>query len=665
MARAKKRTSRAPAGSSGAGRERRPRSPFALAAAAALLFLLGTAEERLFGLVTDESQVLSTAVAIATQGEIGIARGERFTVPRPEGDAVSPYGMGLALVEVPAVLLAPWWESTFGSGTSQTVFVALAAFLVWGAGLGAGLLARRLGAGEGGAAFALLATAVGSPLAAYAGTGYSEPLQALCLVLTALLAVRAAEDGAPRLAAAAGFAAGFAVLTKSVNLAIAPLALLPLLVGGSSASRDRLRSAAGAAAGAAVPLGAWLAFEVARFGRPLSSYAGQSFNHSVPDGLWRLLVGPNKGLLLYFPLLAAALAGLVALGSRRETRGAAAATAGVFGGLLLVSSAWFAWDGTVGWGPRFLLPAVPLLAAVAASWRPGFRAGRAIVLALGAAGLLVNALGVFEADSAGGIYLASTGRVPATDDLRRRIPSYYFVPDANGALSLPRNFVAAEDAAFSPIRMHAFLLRARLAGANATDIRERLGRPPWAESRPDALPSLPRTGGTLSNATLYDAYLTEPFRWPGVGAVAREASDRRLARFAAAHRTALLGQALRNLAIGRPDRALRFATRLWESVPFALHAALVAESHRTAGRAREARAFLDGLDRRYAGAGVLAVERALLARDGDDAAEAALWMERAARLLPTPAVVTAAVLPPERWPRGLGSFVTEERAPGP
>lgn len=168
-----------------------------LLVAAVLLGLSGTAEERTFGTITDEQAMLRTGVAIAELGELGIARGERFSVPRPAGDAVSPYGMGLPLLEaLPALAAAPW-ERRFGGGSSQTLFVFLQVLLVTAASVAAGLLSREAGATARGEALAVLGTAFGSPLWAYASAGYSEPLQAaaLCWSLVAASVAARVREG--------------------------------------------------------------------------------------------------------------------------------------------------------------------------------------------------------------------------------------------------------------------------------------------------------------------------------------------------------------------------------------------------------------------------------------------------------------------------------------
>ena len=173
--------------------KRAPRA-LGLSVLAAFLLLAGTAEERTFGTVTDEQQMLYTAISIAETFELGIARGQTFAIPRPAGDAVSPYGMGLPLLEVPFALVAGPWEARFGARTSQTLFVLLQVLLVTVAAAGAGLLAKTLGAGLFGQGLAVFGTALASPLWPYTACGFTEPLQAVCLVF-AVTCSRCARAG--------------------------------------------------------------------------------------------------------------------------------------------------------------------------------------------------------------------------------------------------------------------------------------------------------------------------------------------------------------------------------------------------------------------------------------------------------------------------------------
>src|SRR5262249_27034130 len=153
----------------------------------------------------------------------------------------------------------------------------------------------------------------------------------------ALLGVRARKDAAAGpgrramlLSAGAGLVAGFAIITKGGNLILLPPLLAPVAPAGPSLARTRRPRLWGApTARAALSFGLWLAFELARFGRPFSSYGkNQRFDHPLLDGLWRLTVGPNKGLLLFFPLLLLSVVGVVRLARERATWGPAVAIGG-------------------------------------------------------------------------------------------------------------------------------------------------------------------------------------------------------------------------------------------------------------------------------------------------------------------------------------------------
>ena len=645
-----------------------PRNRFLLAVTGiAFLVVAGTAEEKTFGTVSDEQQMLDTAVSIATFGEIGISRGQIFSVPRPAGDAVSPYAMGQSLVETPAALAARPFEAAFGEHSSQTLFVFLQVLLVTFAAALSGLTARALGAGRFGEGLAVLGTAVASPLWAYASYGFSEPLQALALAGAAASSLHAAarhEAGDARaarwLAAAAGLAAAVAVLGKAVNLLVGPLLLLPLVVDreGRPAPARRLGLVGAAAAGAAGPLAAWLAFEVVRFGRPLSSYAGYGFNHFIPDGLWRLLVGPNKGLLLFFPLLVLSAAGLTGLIRRPATRGGGVSLALASVATLLLFSAWWSWDGMSGWGPRLLVPILPLLAAAAgaAAVTPG---RRRLGLALAGLGVGVNLLGVLQSEAAAFHYVVSAGGVAVSPEEMATYPEAFRAATKVTGPVIVRPLVARYDPAYAQIRLHAFLLWNRLKADDRDDLARRLESPPWIGKDPAAVPSLPfRTGSVTTTSPLVN-YLTMPFSWPHLGAAIPRRDGEPPGTWATPFRNALLGQVFRNLDLGRPERAAPLAAFLHEQLPSGFTGAVSAECLRVAGRGDEARAFLRALPAGAQASPSVKIVEALLARDEGREDEARARLAEAGRRLRTPALERALGSPPSEWPRSFRLFLTD------
>ena len=235
-------------------------------------------------------------------GELGQARGRDFTWPRAEGDAVSRYGMGMSLAQLPAAWMAPRIEARLGPGASQPLFLIVPLLCVCAAAAAAGWIALGLGLSAGGVAAAVLLTALGSPLGSYASLDLSEPVQAAALALSLACSLTSSHAfvtprSSRRYAFLAGAAAGIAVLTKS-SLAVAiPFALLPLLSGARTGARSRIVSAL---AGLALPFGGWIYFEIARFGRLFASYKGEGFTHPWLDGFWRLLAGPNGGSVSTF-----------------------------------------------------------------------------------------------------------------------------------------------------------------------------------------------------------------------------------------------------------------------------------------------------------------------------------------------------------------------------
>ena len=311
-----------------------------------------------------------TAYAMSALGEIGIARGHAVGYPRPAGDAVTRYGMGPSLVRVPATALAGAFENSFGPGSSQTLFVLEQILLVLLAAAAAGALARGVGVDAAGTRRPILAAAIASPLWAYASSDWSEPLQAACVGGAFACAALATREGvlarqASTLAAFAGAAAGFALLSKSILIVLFPCVLAVLWFGSARSSaraavaRRMRRMADSGGALARLRDRALRASVRLLFGRALQS--------SRPRRALAPHRGPEQRALPVFPARSSRRP-RVSCGSPGRGEPSRFPLSGFSLFLLVTTAAWWSWDGTSGWGPA------PPRAARSAPRRP--RSGR-------------------------------------------------------------------------------------------------------------------------------------------------------------------------------------------------------------------------------------------------------------------------------------------------
>ena len=146
-----------------------------------------------------------------------------------------------------------------------------------------------------------------------------------------------------------------------------------------------LALASGLAAGVGVALTVNWVYQGSpfHFGYVLSS--DLPFWSPLGHGLFGLTLGPGRGLLFFAPLVVPAV-----FAWRRLTGAARILTLGMPCVLALVIARWFVWNGGSCWGPRYLLAALPLLAAPAVLAPRTLRRGAvAIGAALNLSGVLV------------------------------------------------------------------------------------------------------------------------------------------------------------------------------------------------------------------------------------------------------------------------------------
>jgi hypothetical protein len=609
--------------------------------------LLATIDDRHVGRATDERQLIRTAVALAEAGQLGQARGQDFTYVTAGGEAVSRFGLGMSLLQVPAAMLAPAAESLLGPGSSQPLFLVVPFVLVLVSAASAGAATRYLGGGHPEIGTAIVLSALGSPLGSYAATSFSETLQAASLVgaYALALASSASETStmAKRRAFLGGFTASWAILAKSSLIAVAPVALLPLLVPSQKSTRVlRVRSALlGFLPGTA----AWAIFEFVRFGRLFGSYPGERFDHPFWDGLWRLTVGPNLGLMLFFPAVIVAFWAFGARVARRSWYPALNTGAAVLPFLILLGLAagWWAWHGVWGWGPRLLVPALPALAACAAigmaRWARWLRGG--IVLA----SIMLNVPGLLQHPVPVASYAMSLAWPAATEAAARSLATYAWRQDADGSYRISPDQVLSKTPRASQFVVFPWFFWANRP-ADPRVVARRLEQPPWHEARPDLVPVQTPMGDDLVRK------ITGFPRWRFWGRGFLPSADD--ARYAAAYDEALADQVIRLQQTHQAASALRLAQQLVRLAPLGWNDALVFESYRLLHDRVSAREYLSDLPKSRRAYPAINIVLALFERDAGSEVTARQFLASVADAFPPEAPLRRALNQSlDRWPAGL------------
>ncbi len=375
-------------------------------AAVALLLALGFAAfyagvSRGVFVFGDDILMYQVTEAIVERGEVSVTSPARRgdvarSAPGRNGGSYSKYGIGQSLVAIPFYASASWFESfelpetsdrfgnlrhghqVFATGLTNAATAGAAVALTF-------LLALEVGFSPLVALAVALCLGIGTLLPHYASTFLSEPLSALCLAVAVLGLLKAAawipakgSRSGHLWLAISGFAAGLAVATKVAHVVI----VLPILVWASVLgwSRNRLRGLAGSTLGWSSCLLLWLGvvaiYNRFRFGSMLETGYGSEagdFSAELAVGLGGLLVSPEKGILWYCPMLLLAVAGGMAFWRRNRVCALVILAASLV--WLLLISRFHQWYGGGCWGPRFLVPLLPLwilpVGEILARWRRG------------------------------------------------------------------------------------------------------------------------------------------------------------------------------------------------------------------------------------------------------------------------------------------------------
>jgi hypothetical protein len=257
------------------------------------------------------------------------------------------------------------------------------------------LTSRRLGYGRNASLLAVFAFGLASLAWPYAQSLYREPVVALGWSLALYALVRWHSGGRLQWAALGLLCLVLMVPVKATAFIAIPCLLLPFAAA-------RLPRRHFVMALVVVIVGALLLFHLVaalRYGSA-AAILGRITNQDallLAQRVYGQLLSPGKGLIFYTPAVIVAAIGLVPLWRRQWPTALAILSATLL--TALGYATYNTWYGGLSWGPRFLVPALPLLLlAVAPAWEAARgRVVRPALLLLLAASLLVQ-LGVVTAD---------------------------------------------------------------------------------------------------------------------------------------------------------------------------------------------------------------------------------------------------------------------------
>lgn len=290
-----------------------------------------------------------------------------------DGRYYSPYGLGQPLAVLPLYGIGRWLTET--TSYKYAAAMAVSFFNSFVTALTAVVLLfllLELGYSRRTSIMLGLLFSVATLAWPYARFFYSEPLVSLGQLGAILAILRGARVSEPEASRTrwfflAGCSLGWAILTRPVTVVVLPvyaiLAVIQARRWGNGGWFCRILGFGLAVGLACLAVGL---YNYGRFGNPFDQGYGplptglpQRFDYPWLRGIAVLLVSPGKGLFVYSPILLVAMAGIPRF--CRRQRSIAAVTLAIPVILLMLYAHWCQLEGGYSWGPRFMLPAIPLL----------------------------------------------------------------------------------------------------------------------------------------------------------------------------------------------------------------------------------------------------------------------------------------------------------------
>lgn len=287
------------------------------------------------------------------------------------------------------------------------------------------LVLRTFGMLNGEAFLATIILGLSTPFWVYARDLFGEPVFSLCLLGT-FGALVAPWNAAWRIRIIlGGVCSALGILARLTFIPIVLIFGLYLIATGEDRREGFSRALLywGFCLPAVIVI-AWLNY--LRFGGiTLTGYHtafDKGFSIALAKGLIWNLFSPYRSIFLYAPPVVLALIGIRAF--VRRFGAATAVMVAIVVYLFIVYSKWWAWHGGWCWGPRFLVPAIPLLLVAGFVGLKPFRGWLlGITIALSVAGLLVQLGAILINYTAGYDYWIKIGKLDwAEVDIQKLFP---------------------------------------------------------------------------------------------------------------------------------------------------------------------------------------------------------------------------------------------------
>ena len=235
------------------------------------------------------------------------------------------------------------------------------------------LIARRRDMSVRYSVFATLICGVASPFTPQTKWDMSQPTMTFCLLGALWFVMRGLERKGYGNWIGAGLLLAFGILNRLEMTLLLPffvlLIIMPDIITFRPEWRKRLVPTFLFLGAASLGLVGYMFTNWIRFGSPLNSgYASSFFDGpTFLEGMSGFVYSPGEGMLWYFPLFIPALIGLWGM-LRKKLTWAFAVGGMIFFFWFFYGGIFDDWGGGWSWGPRYLVPFVPLLSYLAVEW---------------------------------------------------------------------------------------------------------------------------------------------------------------------------------------------------------------------------------------------------------------------------------------------------------